>query len=155
MLWNILLILLLVVFFIIYTTHNEPPMLTEIKNKYWTILNMLRETDDPMWKGVLKPAIITGMVGWSKENGPIGSNVNKGYEIYICLDGNDVNSAVYVLIHELAHMSVPEYDHTTYFWTNFSKLKQLCIQNGLYTIAGERMYCGDVITDPDSKPVQQ
>lgn len=138
---------LLITIFIIFFMHQEPPMLTEIKRKYNAILDMLRQTGDPMWNGVLRPSIITGMKDWSKAKGPIGSNVNKGYEIYICLDGNDVNSAMYVMIHELAHMSVPEYDHTTKFWTNFSKLKQLCIDNGLYTPANIRTYCGDTIKD--------
>ncbi len=106
---------------------------------------MLRETGDPMWNPVLKPAIITGMNG--KKDGVIGSNVNKGYEIYICLDGDDVNSAMYVLIHELAHMTVPEYDHSIKFWENFEKLKKLCIDKGLYKKTGERKYCGDAVRD--------
>ena len=108
---------------------------------------MLRQTGDPMWVGVLKPSILTGMSGWDRSKGPIGSNVNKGYEIYICLDGDDVNSAMYVLIHELAHMSVPEYDHTTHFWKNFEALKKLCVEKGLYTLDGERKYCGDTVKD--------
>jgi hypothetical protein len=149
------LIVVFVVFMVIYIMHREPPMLSEIKQKYWAVLDMLRQTDDPMWKGVLRPSIITGMVGWSKDKGPIGSNVNKGYEIYICLDGDDVNSAMYVLIHELAHMSVPEYDHTTQFWNNFKKLKELCVQNGFYTPMGQVTYCGDVVQDGGSKPSQQ
>ena len=82
-----------------------------------------------------------------KYDGVIGSNVNKGYEIYICLDGDDVNSAMYVLIHELAHMSVKEYDHSGDFWTNFKKLKEIAIENGLYTRQGARGYCGDVVRD--------
>jgi hypothetical protein len=147
--WPVLIITAFIVFLIIYVTNQEPPMLTELKQRYWAVLDMLRETGDPMWKGVLRPSIITGMVGWSKEKGPIGSNVNKGYEIYICLDGDDVNSAMYVLIHELAHMSVPEYDHTSHFWTNFSKLKKLCVDKGFYTLAGERTYCGDSVKDGD------
>jgi len=44
-------------------------------------------------------------------------------------------------------MSVPEYDHTTHFWTNFEALKKLCVDNGLYTLGGERKYCGDVVKD--------
>ena len=135
------------VFIVIIVTNMEPPMLTELKKRYRATLDVLRDTGDPMWKGVLKQSIITGMVGWTRSRGPIGSNVNKGYEIYICLDGDDVNSAMYVLIHELAHMSVPEYDHTTKFWENFSKLKQICIDNNLYTPSGERIYCGDTVKD--------
>ncbi len=135
------------VFIIIVVTNREPPMLTELKKRYCATLDVLRSTGDPMWKGVLRSSIITGMVGWSKSKGPIGSNVNKGYEIYICLDGDDVNSAMYVLIHELAHMSVPEYDHTSHFWENFTKLKQICIDNNLYVPSGERVYCGDTVRD--------
>ena len=125
--------------------NKEPTMLTELKLRYWAILDMLRASGDPLWIPVLKPSIITGIYG--KKDGVIGSNVNKGYEIYICLDGDDVNSAVYVLIHELAHMSVPEYDHTQNYWENFKKLKELCIEKGLYTKGGDRQYCGDSIKD--------
>lgn len=141
------LVVLLVVFVLVLVFHKEPALLSEIKEKYNATIQLLRDTGDPMWKGLLRPAIITGMRDWNKSKGPIGSNVNKGYEIYICLDGNDVNSAMYVLIHELAHMSVPEYDHTSNFWENFKKLKKLCVDNGLYTENGERGYCGDIIRD--------
>jgi hypothetical protein len=126
-------------------TNQEPKMLTELKYRYFKTLDILRETGDPMWKPVLKPAIITGLNG--KKDGVIGSNVNKGYEIYICLDGDDVNSAFYVLIHELAHMTVPEYDHSIKFWENFEKLKKICVDSGLYVKGGVRSYCGDQIRD--------
>jgi hypothetical protein len=126
-------------------TNSEPKMLTELKDRYFKTLDILRATGDPLWYPVLKPAIITGLHG--KKDGVIGSNVNKGYEIYICLDGDDVNSAFYVLIHELAHMTVPEYDHSIKFWENFEKLKKICIDNGLYVKSGERRYCGDTVRD--------
>jgi hypothetical protein len=142
--WPVLALMFLT-FLGIVRFNSEPTMLTELKLRYWAILDMLRASGDPMWIPVLKPAIITGIYG--KKDGVIGSNVNKGYEIYICLDGDDVNSAVYVLIHELAHMSVPEYDHTSHYWENFKKLKELCIQKGLYTKSGDRKYCGDTIKD--------
>jgi hypothetical protein len=141
-----MLVFLAFVFFLASLILNkEPKMLTDVKQRYWVILDMLRATGDPTWIPVLKPSIITGIYG--KKDGVIGSNVNKGYEIYICLDGDDVNSAIYVLIHELAHMSVPEYDHTEQYWANFKRLKELCVQNGLYVKNGERKYCGDKIND--------
>jgi len=142
--WPVLACMFLI-FLTIVRFNKEPTMLTELKLRYWAILDMLRASGDSTWIPVLKPAIITGIYG--KKDGVIGSNVNKGYEIYICLDGDDVNSAVYVLIHELAHMSVPEYDHTTHYWEKFKQLKELCIKNGLYTKAGDRKYCGDTIKD--------
>jgi len=143
--WTIVMIVLFVMLAAVVRFDKEPVMLTELKLRYWAILDVLRQSGDPMWKPLLDPAIITGIHG--KKDGVIGSNVNKGYEIYICLDGNDVNSAVYVLIHELAHMSVPEYDHSSTYWENFKKLKDLCIQRGLYTRSGDRRYCGDLIKD--------
>jgi WLM domain len=148
MIFFLYVIVLFIVQVLVCIFHKEPDALTQLKQRYWATLDMLRQTGDPMWKDVLRPSIITGMRDWTRARGPIGSNVNKGYEIYICLDGKtDVNSAMYVLIHELAHMSVPEYDHTTKFWENFKKLKDLCISAGLYTAAGERGYCGDTIRD--------
>ena len=134
-----------ILFLIAALFNKEPEMLTELKRRYWAMLDILRETKDPIWTPVLKPSIITGLQG--KKDGVIGSNVNKGYEIYICLDGGDVNSAMYVLIHEVAHMSVPEYDHTDKFWENFKKLKMICIDKGLYEAKGERKYCGETIRD--------
>ena len=125
--------------------NKQPPMLAELKQRYYRLVKVLKDTKDPLWVPVLRPAIITGIYG--RKDGVIGSNVNKGYEIYVCMDGADVNSAMYVLIHELAHMSVPEYDHTAAYWTNFNKLKEICIQNGLYQNGGERMYCGEKIKD--------
>ena len=126
-------------------TNSEPKMLVDLKDRYFRIIAILRATGDPLWKPALKPAIITGLNG--KKDGVIGSNVNKGYEIYICLDGDDVNSAFYVLMHELAHMTVPEYDHSIKFWENFEKLKKICIDSGLYVKSGERKYCGDSVRD--------
>lgn len=144
--WAVLVPFTILITFI--TLNKEPEMLSQIKTRYWAIIDMLRQSNDPRWLPILKPAIITGIRG--KKDGVIGSNVNKGYEIYICLDGDDVNSAIYVLIHELAHMSVPEYDHSSAYWDNFRDLKKLCVAKGLYTPAGDRRYCGDVIKDPST-----
>jgi hypothetical protein len=140
-----LLVVLFMIVLAIIRFNVEAPLLVEIKTRYWAILDMLTRTRDPLWAPILRPAIITGLHG--KIEGVIGSNVNKGYEIYICLDGDDINSAIYVLIHELAHMTVPEYDHSAQFWTNFEKLKTLCIANGLYEKKGTRTYCGETVRD--------
>jgi hypothetical protein len=141
--WLIFLVSLYLI--LIFMINEEPPMLTDLKKRYARTLQILRDTGDPVWHPVLKPSIITGIYG--KKDGVIGSNVNKGYEIYICLDGDDVNSAMYVLLHELAHMSVPEYDHTTSYWDKFANLKKIAIDNGIYTKKGTRQYCGDTVKD--------
>jgi WLM domain len=140
-------IMVFAVLIYIVSVNIQPQMLSELKYKYWILLDILKKTGDPLWDPVRKPAIITGMLNWDKTKGPIGSNVNKGYEIYICLDGTDVNSAMYILLHELAHMSVPEYDHTRNFWEHFEKLKKIAIDAGVYTLGGNRTYCGDTVKD--------
>jgi hypothetical protein len=136
---------LMFIVYLVALTNSEPEMLVELKARYFKILDILRATGDPLWKPVLKPAIITGLHG--KKDGVIGSNVNKGYEIYICLDGNNVNAAMHVLIHELAHITVPEYDHSEAFWQSFKDLRTLCTTLGLYSLNQNQPYCGGEIHD--------
>ena len=138
---------LILILILILITQREPKVFVQLKERYAQILSVLQKTGDPTWTPVLTPSILTGMRGWSRAQGAIGSNVNKGYEIYICLDGDDVNSATYVLMHEMAHMSVPEYSHSDHFWDNFKKLKKICIDAGLYEPTGTRGYCGDTLID--------
>jgi len=80
--------------------------------------------------------------------GTIGYNVNKGYEIFICIDNaGSVDAAMHVLIHELAHMTVPEYDHTDAYWQSFKDLRDLCVSLDLLTVSNTpTMYCGGQIT---------
>lgn len=133
---------------VILVTHREPPLLVSIKEKYSALLAYLDGPDnkDPRWDKLKRRAIVTGLVDHDKSKGPIGFNVNKGYEICICLAGDDINSAFYVLLHELAHMTVSEYDHSTKFWNNFRDLKTLCNSLGIYdNSAGSSKYCGDSV----------
>lgn len=137
---------LAVVVAVLTRLNTEPEMLSLLKQRYAELREVLG--DDPRWKPIKKQSILTGLVGgYSKKNGAIGYNVNKGYEIYICLAGDDVNSAMHVLIHELAHLSVSEYDHTVAFWKNFKDLKALAVGAGLYQEMGKREYCGESIRD--------
>jgi hypothetical protein len=146
MIWIVVTVILIIVWAAIFMNCKGPKLLDELKVKYWTTLDALRATGDSMWHPVLKPAIITGRLNWDKSSGAIGLNVNKGYEIYICLDGDDVNSATYVLLHELAHMTVPEYDHSNSFWENFNKLMKIATDKGIYSeVNASKNYCGDVV----------
>lgn len=122
---------------------KEPEMLTEIKRRYEIIRTSLPA--DARWERICsKCAIITGV---DPSSGVVGSNVNKGYEIYICLDGEDIDSAMYVFLHELAHMTVSEYDHSTNFWNNFKDLRIVCQNIGVYSPVGAKKYCGKEVKD--------
>lgn len=142
--WWLLFTMILVV---VVWYNKPPPILDEVKRRYDLLRAHLATLDDPRWRKLVKPSIITGMVDWDKSKGAIGYNVNKGYEIGICLKGDDANSAFYVLLHELAHITVSEYDHSTDFWKNFKDLKDIASNLGLYDKpTGAVNYCGEVIT---------
>jgi len=122
---------------------SEPKLLTEIKRRYDIIRTSLPA--DVRWHKICtKLAVITGT---DKSSGIVGSNVNKGYEIYICIDGEDIDSAMYVFLHELAHMTVTEYDHSEAFWKNFKDLRQVCSTIGVYNPVGTKQYCGKEVRD--------
>lgn len=137
-----LVILLLVVLVYILATNTEDPLFTEIKRRYDIFLKKLPDEFDVLRKN---RAILTVNTNTSKTE--IAYNVNKGYEIYICLDGRKINAAMYVLLHELAHITVKEYDHSKQFWSNFKKLREIAANIGVYSPEPEMEYCGQVIKD--------
>jgi hypothetical protein len=134
------------------STVRESPMLTEIKKRYRILLKHLRDTPhiDPRFDVFrYNEPIISGIDSSRMNKGTIGYNVNKGYEIFICLDEKgSVDAAMHVLIHELAHMTVPEYDHTDAYWASFKDLRSLCSTLGLINTVSNTptLYCGGEIT---------
>jgi hypothetical protein len=130
-------ILILAVLAVILTW--EDPVLTDLKKKYRAFIKTLPDK----YSKLKRPIIITGTYA----KGDIGSNVNKGGEVYICLE-NSVNDAFHVLLHELAHSMVREYDHSSGFWGMFSDIKSLAVDGGFYTSVGTKKYCGKEISDP-------
>lgn len=137
----LILVVLLFLLVLAIRSLKEPKILTEIKRRCEVIKTGLPA--DERWKRIKNSNSI--FTGTTHEVDGAGSNVNKGYEIYICLDGDDVNSAMYVVIHELAHMSVAEYDHSSKFWENFRDLKAICQTLGVYSPADQKPYCGQTV----------
>jgi hypothetical protein len=54
---------------------------------------------------------------------------------------------MYVLLHELAHSTVDDYDHSKEFWENFKELREIAVAAGIYTPIKESRYCGQTIKD--------
>lgn len=56
------------------------------------------------------------------------------------------NTAMFVLIHELAHIASDKYGHTSEFWDNMQFLLELAERTGLYSYqpfeSGDDAYCG-------------
>lgn len=134
--WKLVILVLLAVLAILTT--EEDPVMRRLKNHYYSFISELPDE----YKKIKKPVVITG----TYYQGDVGSNVNKGGEIYVCLE-NSVNDAFHVLLHELSHSMVKEYDHSTGFWDHFHSLKNLAIEKGYYTPVSTKKYCGSVISD--------
>lgn len=124
---------------------REPDNLRELKDKYTLFLTKIRaENTDPRFDVLKKRILVSGFRGGRPE---VGYNINKGDEIGVCVHGTP-NQMFHVLIHELAHTTVPEYDHSEQFWKNFNDLKQKCIGWGIYQgIPSETKFCGKYIRD--------
>lgn len=77
----------------------------------------------------------------------LGYNTNKGYEIGLCIDG-EPNEIMHVLLHELAHSTVPEYSHSHNFWNQTAELKKIANEIGVYTpINNKTRFCKAYIQD--------
>lgn len=142
----------------ILATNRSPRLMNEVHSRYNAILDVVRNDPDldPRWEPLRKRVILTGMCDWNKRKGAIAYNVNKGYEIYVCLDGADaplnttqgqtrVNTLMHVLIHELAHSTVREYEHSDNFWKNFTDLRSYFADKGLYDPQNLGPFCGENI----------
>lgn len=137
------LILIFVNAYILHTT-IEPREFIEVKEKYKTLRDHLRETNNEKFRVLIRPIPITGLMIMKDT---VGFNVNKGSEITICLDGG-VNEIFHVLIHELAHCTVEEYSHSEHFWSNYNELLEICVQLGIYQkIIEKTEFCGQHVQD--------
>ena len=141
----VLLILLAVLAFILFS-NMEDPLFSELKRRYEHLLKNLPKYGE-FDILVENRAILTAKEEKARD-GNIAFNVNKGYEIYLCLDGRKINAAMYVLLHELAHITVEEYDHSEQFWKNFKRLREIAAELGIYTPESDMEYCGQHIKDP-------
>ncbi len=143
----------------IIATNAPPPLMQATYERYEQLLETVRNDPDldPRWEPLRKRVILTGMCDWNKRKGAIAYNVNKGYEIYLCLDGADdfdetrVNTLVHVLIHELAHSTVREYEHSDKFWTNFMDLRKYFADKGLFDPLDVGPFCGENIRPRELK----
>jgi WLM domain len=84
---------------------------------------------------------------------------NKGEKIVVCLRDKttqpyplvEVNTVMFVLIHEMAHLMTASIGHTPEFWANFRRLLHECVRIGVYQPVNYARqptpYCGMTITD--------
>lgn len=137
-------LLLVIINILLFINIQEPPNLTEVREKYRTLREHLKKTNNEEFKMLCKEIPITAH---RRLNGSIGYNVSKGNDIGICIDG-EPNEIFHVLIHELAHCTVKEYSHSKNFWDKFDKLRSICVSIGIYQEIPQRTeFCGKHIQD--------
>ena len=84
-------------------------------------------------------------------------SVNKGEQIILCLRNKDslvdINTMMFVVLHEFAHLATESIGHTTEFWDNFRWILEESINIGIYTKQDFEKksveYCGmDITSSP-------
>jgi hypothetical protein len=126
-------------------TTREPENFTRVKERYAILREYIQNNPVPEKFKILQNQIL--LIGYIKKKHELGYNTNKGYEIGLCLDGT-VNQIFHVLLHELAHSTVAEYEHSTQFWKNFKELRELATSIGIYEpVSSSEKFCGKYISD--------
>jgi hypothetical protein len=137
-------LLLLIINIWILSQTREPQKLIEVREKYRILREHLDETNNEKFHMLVQRIPITGIL---RMNGAVGYNTNKGGDIAVCLDG-ETNEIFHVLIHELAHCTVKEYDHSEQFWDNYIELRDICVKIGIYEkIPNKTEFCGEHVQD--------
>ena len=135
----VLIIVLFILAILAILNTKQDPRLLRLKEKYQAFISKLPSKYD----SVKKNTIISG----TYRKGSPGENVNKGEEITVCLDGNDENAMFHIILHEIAHSSVKEYDHSSEFWENYKELTEIAKKEGLYIPGVDKEYCGKRVND--------
>jgi len=139
----VFIVLFLVNLFILMNT-REPMVFIDVKERYKTLREHLKDTGNQKFHMLVNHIPITGFMNMK---GTVGYNTNKGQEIALCLNG-DVNSIFHVLIHELAHCTVKEYSHSDEYWNNYIELRDICTNLDIYEkIPTQTEFCGQHIQD--------
>lgn len=81
-------------------------------------------------------------------------SVNKGEQIVLCLRNKDklmdINTMMFVVLHEFAHLGTESIGHTEEFWTNFKWILEESMNIGIYVRQDFKTnnvdYCGIKIT---------
>lgn len=134
-------------------------LLARINERIQTLINHF-ETNYPDWEGTkmltknYSPDSVKEGAHQSKYS---TYSVNKGKEIVYCLRSKneseeltDINTLMYVTVHELAHLATKEVGHTETFWENFKFMLQEAVKIGVYKKVDYRKkpkrYCGMTLT---------
>lgn len=123
-----------------------------------------KHPDDPRTKRILRNFDSGRIAETATEDERYTSySVNKGEQVMLCIRSRDekkelvdLNTLMFVAIHELGHIASKSFNHTKEFWDNFTWLLEEAVTIGVYEYVDygkkNQKYCGMNITDTPMKP---
>jgi hypothetical protein len=138
-------------------------MLAQIKINMIKLINYLKDNKDKFpdymsyISDMVKRTRVINIMETPADEKYTSYTINKGEKIVFCLRSkilntiHDMNTLMYVVIHELAHVGCPEYGHTPLFRKIFKFLLERSAEIGIYTPIDYRYkpqdYCGMTINE--------
>jgi len=142
---------------------NSANTLAKIRENIVKLVDYLKKNSDKFpkklsyIKDLIKRTKVINIMETPKDDKFTSYTVNKGEKIVFCLRHkvintiHDMNTLMYVVIHELAHVGCPEYGHTPLFKKIFKFLLKQSVKINIYipinyTVLPQN-YCGMVINE--------
>lgn len=138
-------------------------ILAKIKKNMFVLINYLKDNQDKFpenlsyIKDLVRRTQDIVIMETANDEKYTSYTVNKGEKIVFCLRSkvlneiHDMNTLMYVVIHELGHVGCPEFGHTTLFKEIFTFLLEQSIVVGIYIAVDYRIkpqyYCGMTINE--------
>lgn len=135
-------------------------LLAELKGRCVQLVKHLHtnQPDHPCTQLLVKRYKPDSLQEGPKDSKMTSYSVNKGEKIVFCIRSRDskeslvqINTLVFVALHELAHVGTDSVGHTQEFWDNFRFLLKESISIGIYEHQDFKnkpvKYCGTEITD--------
>lgn len=146
-----------------YDKSNAANTLAKIRENIVKLVDYLKENMNEFpenlsyIKDLIKRTKVINIMETPKDEQYTSYTINKGEKIVFCLRSkyveeiHDMNTLMYVVIHELAHVGCPEYGHTPLFKKIFKFLLIESQKIKIYTPIDYRIkpqnYCGMVINE--------
>lgn len=143
--------------------HKAANILALIKSNMLKLISHLKNNIDKFpdntqyIKDIVKRTKVIHIIESSSNEKYTSYTINKGEKIVFCLRSklfnniHDMNTLMYVVIHEMAHIGCPEYGHTPLFKEIFKFLLIESININIYTPIDYRLkpqdYCGMTINE--------
>jgi predicted metal-dependent hydrolase len=135
-------------------------LLANINKNLIKLIDILKDkySGDTRTKRIIKNYNSDTITEGTGEKNYTSYSVNKGEKIVFCItvrnDENnkklmDLNTMLYVGIHELAHLGTKEIGHVDVFWKNFKWILKIAEKEGIYKYEdyslNPKKYCGIII----------